>query len=347
MKKSDLLFDYPEHLVATERKSISRVMFVRGGEPQEVTPHYILTQIEPGDVLVVNETKVIPARMVSESGLEILFIENIKDNQWKVLCPVRRWKGETQRLPGGVELRLVEKGLPQTVEANQALDEKYFLENGDMPLPPYIQEARGERRSRKEDRDNYQSAWAAQLGSLAAPTASLHFSSEDLEKVKARGADVVKICLHVGLGTFLPIHADNLEDHKMHSEHVEIQQEVWEKILQAKKEGGRIWALGSTVTRSLESMALKDPSLRSGRQVDSRPERSKGSYCFHTDLFIKPGFEYKVVDVLMTNFHQPESTLLAMVMAFSSIGNVKSNYQWAIERNFRLFSYGDLSIWMK
>lgn len=335
MQKSDLNYSYPDHLVATERKPVSRVMLVQKGEPQEVTPQYVLTQIQPGDVLVVNETKVIPARVVSESGLEILFINNIKGNLWQVLCPVRKWKGEKQILPGGVELTLVEKGRPQLVEANRAVNHEYFFEHGDMPLPPYIQDARGERRSRPEDLENYQTQWASELGSLAAPTASLHFSNEDLEKVKARGADVLKVCLHVGLGTFLPIYADDLDEHVMHEESVSLSEKVWNQIQETKMQGGKIWALGSTVTRALESQALS--------MFEKLGDEFKGQ----TDLFIRPGFDYKVVDVLMTNFHQPESTLIAMVMAFSGIEELKKNYQWAIERNFRLFSYGDLSVWMK
>ena len=338
MLKSDLYFSYPEELIATERKPVSRVMLVQNGEPQEVTTSYILTQIEPGDLLVINETKVIPARVFSQSGLEILFIESLSENEWTVLCPASKWKeGEIQTLPGGIELELVERGRPQKVRANKKMDELYFHEFGDMPLPPYIQEARGERRSRPEDKKNYQTDWARELGSLAAPTASLHFSTEDLAKVTGRGAQIEKVCLHVGLGTFLPIYSDNLDEHTMHSEQVMISEKVWHQIQETKKRGGRVWALGSTVTRALESRAL-----------NSHPEaKSKDLQVYQTDLFIKPGFDFKVVDVLMTNFHQPESTLIAMVMAFAGTNLVKACYSWAIERKFRLFSYGDLSVWMK
>ena len=336
MQKSDLYFDYPEMLVATERKPQSRVMLVEKEEPSEITMSQLLTMIGPDDILVINETKVIPARVFSEDGLEILFIENIKDNQWQVLCPARKWpKGKDLILPGGVTLKLIQTGLPQIVEASDQLTEAYFFENGDMPLPPYIQQARGERRSKDSDKDMYQTAWANEVGSLAAPTASLHFSNEDLIKIKNRGAQVEKICLHVGLGTFLPIHADNLEDHKMHSEFVHIPKSVWNKVQEVKDHGGKVWALGSTVTRALESVDKEKLKL-----TDS-------GYTGHTDLFIKPGFEYQVVDCLMTNFHQPESTLLAMVMAFTDVQITKDCYEWAIERQYRLFSYGDLSVWLK
>ncbi len=301
-----------------------------------MTTQYILTQIRPNDILVVNETKVIPARIYSECGLEILFIENQQGNQWQVLCPARKWpKGQKLILPDGVTVSLVKTGLPQTVETSRAIDVSYFIKHGDMPLPPYIQEARSERRSRFEDQGNYQTDWAEQLGSLAAPTASLHFSASDLDKVRSRGAEVVKICLHVGLGTFLPIHSDNLDDHVMHSESVAIDAEAWQSILETKKRGGDVWALGSTVTRALESMALGHFELKGD------------TYVGQTDLFIRPGFEYQIVSVLMTNFHQPESTLVAMVMAFAGVENMKTNYQWAIDRHFRLFSYGDLSVWKR
>lgn len=336
MLKSDLKFDYPEILVATERKLQSRVMVVQGGEPSEISEGQLLTMIGPDDILVLNETKVIPARIFSEEGLEVLFIHALEDNQWQVLCPARRWpKGKDLHLPGGVQLKLVKTGLPQIVETSSPLDENYFFEHGDMPLPPYIQEARGDRRSRDFDRDMYQTDWADKIGSLAAPTASLHFTNDDIDKVRNRGAQVAKICLHVGLGTFLPIHADDLNDHKMHSEFVNVSCDVWDKVQDVKKNGGKVWALGSTVTRALESVA------------HGKLEKVVDTYQGGTDLFIKPGFEYKAVDVLMTNFHQPESTLLAMVMAFCDIETTKNSYQWAIERKFRLFSYGDLSVWMK
>ncbi|MCB0379563.1 MAG: S-adenosylmethionine:tRNA ribosyltransferase-isomerase [Bdellovibrionales bacterium] len=334
MLKSELFFQYPEHLIATEKKPISRVMWVQSGDPVEVTPAYVLTQIGPDDLLVINETKVIPARIHSAEGMEILFIKNLGERQWEVLCPASRWpKDKTLALPGGVEARLVQKGLPQVIELNQDIELNYFDENGELPLPPYIQQARGERKARSVDSVQYQAAWAERPGSLAAPTASLHFKPEDLQKVKSRGADVASLCLHVGLGTFLPIQGESLDDHKMHKEFVSIPKSTWQKVKTCHEQGGKVWALGSTVTRALESQALHIF------------EEKSEDYIGETDLFIKPGFEFKVVDVLMTNFHQPESTLIAMVMAFAGQKNVLKNYQWAIERNFRLFSYGDLTVW--
>lgn len=336
MQKSRLNFQYPAHLIATERKIHSRVMYVEGSEPVEITLSYLITQIEPNDLLVLNDTKVIKARVTSEEGLEVLFIEALSDSEWSVLCPVRKWPKNTKlKMPGGLELELLEKGRPQKVRVSQKVDINYFSEFGDLPLPPYIQEARGERASRSSDELQYQTAWAQTLGSLAAPTASLHFSTDDIKKIKSRGAEVKNLCLHVGLGTFLPIQTDDLEDHNMHSEVVVVPKDTWQAVLDCKKRGGKVWALGSTVTRALESTAL------------SLLQEEENQYSGTTDLFIKPGFQFEVVDVLMTNFHQPESTLVAMVMAFAGEEVVKRNYQWAIDRNFRLFSYGDLSVWRK
>jgi len=336
MKTNELHFDYPKSLVATERKPPSRVMQVRDGRPQEVSVRGVLNEIAPEDVLVINTTKVIPARVFAEQGLEILFIEDLGENLWKVLCPARRWpKGTRLDLPGGVQLELANGGLPQTVKTSKPLSLDYFEAHGDWPLPPYIQEARGQRVSRVEDAEMYQTAWAQDFGSLAAPTASFHFSNEDLDKVRSRGASIVEVTLHVGLGTFLPVHSDDLKDHKMHFEKVHLSKKSWQDIQNARSQGGRVWAMGSTVTRALESQAL------------GHLEESSEGFSGDTDLFITPGFDFKVVDVLMTNFHQPKTTLLAMVMAFGGIEAVRACYSWAIERKFRLFSYGDLSVWHK
>ena len=336
MRKSDLDYSYPSHLVATYKKARSRVMAVYGIIPMEISLSNLISRMKPDDLLVINDSKVIPARIYGEKKLEILFVENLGQKRWKVLCPAKQWpKNRSLEIPGNIKVQLIQKGRVQIVETSQILDQQYFEKYGDIPLPPYIQQARGERRSRSEDIQMYQSAWAKKPGSLAAPTASLHFSKEDIKKIKARGVLIKSLSLHVGPGTFLPIHSENLEDHKMHSEFVEIPENTWEAVKNCKKSGGKVWALGSTVTRALESMAL------------SMFRKNKTYFFGYTDLFIKIPFEFKIVDVLMTNFHTPKSTLLAMVMAFAGTDNVKKNYQWAIERNFRLFSYGDLTLWEK
>ncbi len=338
MKTSDLNFAYPEDLIATSPQKVSRVMWVdRAHErgPEETTVAQLISRIQPNDIFVINETRVLRARVATSSGLEILFVKELSPGCWEVLCPARKWSAKGEVLPCGTAIQLVQTGLPQIVETTAPLDLTYFEKYGDLPLPPYIQQKRGERKSRERDTQDYQTAWARVAGSLAAPTASFHFKTQDIDKIKARGVDVVQLCLHVGLGTFLPVHAENLADHKMHAEFVSLSKETLEKIRKAQKNGGRVWALGTTVARSLESWALG--------LLQETDDGVQGE----TALFIQPGFQYQVVDVLLTNFHQPQSTLLSLVAAFSDLETVLSCYRWAMEREFRLFSYGDLSVWTR
>lgn len=339
MDLKDLDFSYPESLVATERAAESRVMLVRGGVPTELAGvEALLPYFEPGDVLVLNNTRVLKRRVFSDSGLEILFLNAKGDSQcWEVLCPSSRWKeGTEQILPGGVRLKIISRGRPQVVEPSELLNDRYFERHGELPLPPYIQKARKERHNRSGDSAQYQTAWAEKDGSLAAPTASLHFSKAHLETLRARGVKIVEITLHVGLGTFLPITASRLEEHVMHAEAADVSAAAWASIQDARKSGRRVWALGTTVTRTLEAAAH-----------GLLPAAADGGFCGETDVFIRPGFEFKAIDVLLTNFHQPQSTLLALVSAFADLETVQRCYAWAIEREFRLFSYGDLSVWMK
>lgn len=346
MELKELDFSYPERLVATERAARSRVMLVVGDEPREVEVNDVIEMVAPGDLVVVNDTRVLPRRVFSDSGLEILFLKKAshETESWEVLCPSSRWKSDTfQVLPGGVTLELVARGKPQVVRPSRPLDDAYFDAFGDLPLPPYIQKSRGERRNRPDDVSMYQTAWAEAPGSLAAPTASLHFDLASLDAIRARGAEVARITLHVGLGTFLPITVESLDDHQMHSETVEIPPETWRAVQECKARGGRVWAVGTTVVRALESAACgRLPHLNSPH-LNSVVGTGFGG---ETDLFIRPGFEFQIVDVLCTNFHQPRSTLLALVASFAGLQTVRRAYAWAVEREFRLFSYGDLSVWM-
>jgi S-adenosylmethionine:tRNA ribosyltransferase-isomerase len=339
MQLKDLDFQYPETLVATERAPNSRVMWVENGKPAEISLSQLIEKFQPGDVLVINDTKVLKRRVFSEAGLEILFLKPISVLEWEVLCPSSRWKQNTKQiLPEGFELELTARGKPQTVKSNRPLTEDFFQKYGELPLPPYIQKARNERHNTELDSNQYQTAWAEQPGSLAAPTASLHFTSSHLRELDERGIEIVRLTLHVGLGTFLPIVTENLDEHIMHAEQVEISSGTWQAVQNAKLAGTRVWALGTTVARSLESAALG---------ILPTDPRSPGGYFGETSLFIRPGFAYRVVDCLLTNFHQPQSTLLALVGAFAGLQNVKDAYQWAIEKKFRLFSYGDLTAWIK
>jgi S-adenosylmethionine:tRNA ribosyltransferase-isomerase len=219
------------------------------------------------------------------------------------------------------------------MELSQEIDETYFEHNGEVPLPPYIRKNLKDQHSRQEDRSWYQPHWAKNIGSTASPTASLHFTLQDLDELRQKGVQIVPVTLHVGLGTYLPVDKENLLDFQMHGEEVSVSKNSWDQILSAKKTGGKIWCLGTTSTRAVESVAC---GLVKPNNLGFQGE---------TQLKILPGFEFQIVDILLTNFHQPKTTLLAMVSAFSSLENLKENYKWAIERKFRLFSYGDLSVW--
>ncbi len=335
MKLADLKFDYPEELIATSPVRPSRVMWVAEGHaPQEISIAELLNSVPVGDVLVINNTKVLKRRVFAENDIEVLFLDRIEQtensNTWKVLFPSKKFKaGEVLALPRGFKMRLLEKGRPQLVEVTPPLSDSDFAEIAELPLPPYIQKARDSRHNSVDDEAWYQTAWASMPGSMAAPTASLHFTKSDLDSLKNRGVQVIELTLHVGLGTFLPVVTDDLNQHQMHSEQYEISAKNWNQILATKLAKNKVWALGTTTTRVLETIA--------------RTHRMKG----YTSLLLQPGSEFNIVDRLLTNFHQPESTLLALVASFSSLEQVKQNYAWAIERKFRLFSYGDLSVWIK
>lgn len=336
MKITDLQFDYPESLVATTPQHPSRVMFVGDAhsEPCEISLQDLLGRIPAGDILVVNNTKVLKRRVFA-GDVEILFLKQLNSLDWEVLFPSKKYKiGEKLLLPEGIEMSLLEKGRPQKVRLSAAVTEDYFQRVAELPLPPYIQKARQERHNVSSDESWYQTAWAERPGSFAAPTASLHFTQDDIRTLKAKGVQVIEITLHVGLGTFLPVTAEDLDQHEMHEEYAEISAEAWQKLSGATKKGVNIWALGTTSIRTLESAA--------GGLLTKQAD---GSLSGFTKLLIQPGYAWKMVNVCLTNFHQPESTLLALVSAFASLEQVKTCYQWAIERKFRLFSYGDLSVW--
>lgn len=335
IERSDLQFVFPEELIATEPRRPSRVLWNDHAGPKEISFAECLEQFQSGDVLVINDTRVLPMRVFSEQGLEVLFIERLSDKLWKVLFPASRLKGEAAlRLPGGIHAVLEKRGLPQVVSLNEDISQDYFLTHGEPALPPYIQKARGERHARSEDMMWYQTAWAQHSGSQAAPTASLHFSRKHLSDLKRRGVQIVPVTLHVGLGTFMPIRHDNLDQHEMHFEWAHIPETSLEALEQSKREGRRIWGLGTTVVRTLESYG----------QGLLKPVND--GVAGKTNLFIRPPYDFTWVDILMTNFHQPETTLLALVMAFAGRDQVKTSYHYAIENKFKLFSYGDLSVWI-
>ncbi len=337
MKISDLQYDYPENLVATRPQRPSRVLWIENKTPQEIPWPELLQKIPAGDVLVVNNTKVLKRRVFA-GELEILFLGRLSGSEemWEVLFPSKKYKlGDEITLPLGPKMTLKQKGRPQVVQVSEALSEEYFEKVAELPLPPYIQKARSERHTVQADESWYQTHWASAPGSFAAPTASLHFSPEDFQILRDRGVQIHELTLHVGLGTFLPVTAEDLDQHEMHSEWAEIPRQTWNAIQNAKSEGRKIWSLGTTATRALESAA-------SGVFVEGETGLQG-----LTQILIQPGYSWKVVDRLLTNFHQPESTLLALVAGFSDLNTVKSVYRYAISKGFRLFSYGDLSVWLK
>jgi S-adenosylmethionine:tRNA ribosyltransferase-isomerase len=253
-----------------------------------------------------------------------------------VLFPAKKYKiGDQIEMPGGVSISLIKKGIPQQIKTSEPLTEEYFEQFAELALPPYIERRRQQLESKDyNDEDWYQTEWAKDQGSCAAPTASLHFGNQDWERLRAKGVAVENLTLHVGMGTFLPIQSDKVEEHKMHKEFVSIPAHTLAKISEAKVKGGKVWALGTTVMRSLEAWSRGDF------------EETDAGVQGETDIFIRPGFQFEVVDVLMTNFHQPKSTLLALVAAFAGVFRTKEVYEWAMLNKFKLFSYGDLSVWL-
>ncbi len=334
MKLSELQFEYPESLVATEPQKPSRVMLVENGEISESSLQQILEKIPAGDVFVINNTRVLKRRVFAAlsdgSELEILFLGAKGPKRWEVLFPSKKFAvGAVIALPQGRSMTLVQKGRPQLIELDQEVSEDYFAQNAELPLPPYIQKARGARHNSTADESWYQTAWAKKEGSFAAPTASLHFSEKDIAGLKQKGVQVLEVTLHVGLGTFLPVAVEDLDQHLMHEEYFEIHREDWQKLQDAKKQGHHVWALGTTAVRAIESAARG------------------GELSGLTRILLQEGSEFLVVDRLLTNFHQPESTLLALVFGFAGKDLVKRAYSFAIAQRFRLFSYGDLSVWIK
>ncbi len=336
MDLTSLMYDYPESLIATHKQAESRIMYVaKDSTPIEFSKVDLFNRFSKGDLLVINDTKVEKRRVKSQEGFDVLFVEQMDALTWQVLFPASRIKNkQTVHLPNSVTFTLQERGLPQTVTLNKPLPDNYFMEFGEMALPPYIQKKR-QVGQRFNDETNYQTAWADKMGSCAAPTASLHFTSDDLLSLEKRGVQIQKVTLHVGLGTFLPIKVQNLQDHKMHSEKVLISNESIDAIKKVKAKGAKLWSLGTTTTRVLES-------INKGYF-----KKTNSGFEGETDLFLYPGKKIEVVDNLLTNFHQPGSTLMALVASFSDLNQVKQAYKWAIDKQFKLFSYGDLSVWEK
>lgn len=337
MNTADFDFHLPEELIAKtplEKRDASRLLVVNHKTGQMEDTHFdaIIDQLHPGDALVMNDTRVLPARLHGEKPetgghVELLLLKNIEGDDWEVLAkPAKRLKvGAAISFGDG---RLTATVLEELEHGGRIVRFHYqgiFLEVleslGEMPLPPYIHE-------KLKDRERYQTVYAKENGSAAAPTAGLHFTKELLAKIEAKGVKLVYLTLHVGLGTFRPVSVDNVDEHEMHSEFYTLSEQAAETLRQVKASGKRVIAVGTTSIRTLETI---------GSKFNGEIKADSG----WTNIFIKPGYDWKIVDAFSTNFHLPKSTLVMLVSAFAGRELVLSAYQHAIDEKYRFFSFGD------
>ena len=339
MKTSDFYFDLPEELIAQtplEDRSNSRLMVLdkESGEIQHKVFKDIIEYLNPGDCLVLNNTRVIPARLIGEKvdtggKIEFLLLKRTEKDVWQALVkPGKRAKIGTKFSFGngkliGEVVGLAEEGSRLVKFYYEGIFEEVLDELGNMPLPPYITE-------RLEERERYQTVYSKHNGSAAAPTAGLHFTEELLNDIKAKGVEIAFVTLHVGLGTFRPVKVDNVLEHDMHSEYYIVEKSEAEKINNAKKNGNRVICVGTTSCRTVESAANENGEIVA----------SEG----WTNIFIYPVYKFKIVDRLITNFHLPESTLIMLVSALSSKDIVLNAYNTAVKEQYRFFSFGDAMI---
>lgn len=336
MKKEDFYFELPQELIAQdplEDRSGSRLLVLdkESGAIEHRTFRNIKEYLEPGDCLVINDTKVIPARLIgskvgTDAKIEILLLKRKENDIWETLVkPGKKAKPGTkisfgEGLLTGEVIDVVEEGNRLIQFSYEGIFEEILDKLGQMPLPPYITH-------QLEDKNRYQTVYAKHSGSAAAPTAGLHFTPELLREIKESGVEIAHVTLHVGLGTFRPVKVENIQEHHMHSEFYRIEESEAEKINRAKREGHRIICVGTTSCRTIESAAKPDGTL----------EECSG----WTDIFIYPGYQFKVLDCLLTNFHLPESTLIMLVSALAGREHVLNAYREAVKERYRFFSFGD------
>lgn len=335
MKKSDFYFDLPEELIAQtplQKRDSSRLLLLdkTTGELSHQHFYNLIDSLHAGDCLVLNNSRVLPARLIGcrETGgsVELVLLRDMGEGKWECLSrPGKKTRPGTNLIFGDGELTAtvceVTEGGNRIVEFHY---EGIFLEVlerlGKMPLPPYI-------KAELQDAERYQTVYSKELGSAAAPTAGLHFTQELLAKIAEKGVQIAYVTLHVGLGTFRPVKEDEIEDHAMHSEFCIVPDETAKIVTETKRNGGRVIAVGTTSCRTLESFANEDGSL----------DASSG----WTNIFIYPGYRFKAVDCLVTNFHLPESTLIMLVSALAGRENVLHAYETAVQERYRFFSFGD------
>ena len=336
MKTSDFYYDLPKELIAQtplEPRDSSRLLVLDREKQTLEHKHFydIIDYLNEGDLLVANDSRVLPARIYGikdETGakVEFLLLKQVANNRWETLCkPGKKAKVGTKFSFGNGILRATVVEVKD--DGNRIVDfdceENFFTtldKIGQMPLPPYIT-------AELKDKERYQTVYSHELGSAAAPTAGLHFTTELMDRIKAKGIKIAYVTLHVGLGTFRPVKVDDVTKHKMHSEHYEVPEETAKLINETKKNGGRVIAVGTTSCRTLESVAARYGEIKPCEGF--------------TDIFIYPGFEFKVLDGLITNFHLPESTLIMLVSAFAGYDFIMNAYKEAVKEKYRFFSFGD------
>lgn len=334
--KSDYYYDLPEELIAQDPiadRSSSRLMVLNKETGKTTHRHFydIKEYLKPGDCLVLNNTKVIPARLMGERAdtgavIEVLLLKRRDNNEWETLVkPGKKARiGQKISFGGGLleaeVIGIEEEGNRIIRFSYEGIFEEILDKLGEMPLPPYITH-------KLEDRNRYQTVYAKNEGSAAAPTAGLHFTNELLDEIRAMGVKTEFVTLHVGLGTFRPVKEDNILNHHMHSEFYEVTKETADSINETKKNGGRIICVGTTSCRTIESATGDDGLLKAGSG--------------NTEIFIYPGYKFKMLDCLITNFHLPESTLIMLVSALAGRENVLNAYKEAVDEKYRFFSFGD------
>lgn len=337
MNTNDFDFDLPERLIAQtplEKRDSSKLLVIDHTKKTMVDTHFdhIIEQLNPGDALVMNNTRVLPARLYGQKEetkghVELLLLKNTQNDQWEVLAkPAKRLKvgSQVEFGDGRLKATIIEE-LDHGGRIVEFSYEGIFLEVleslGEMPLPPYIHE-------KLEDKERYQTVYAKENGSAAAPTAGLHFTQDLLEKIQTKGIKLVYLTLHVGLGTFRPVSVDNVDEHEMHSEFYHLSEDAAKTLREVKSNNGRIVAVGTTSIRTLETI---------GNKFNGDIKADSG----WTNIFIKPGYQFKIVDAFSTNFHLPKSTLVMLVSAFAGREFVLDAYKHAVEENYRFFSFGD------
>ena len=339
MRTADFYYDLPEELIAQDPlldRSSSRLMHLnkRTGEISHTDFKHIIDYLNPDDCLVINDTRVIPARLYgskvgTDAGIEILLLKRRENNVWETLVkPGKKAKPGTKISFGdglliGEVLDIVEEGNRLIQFQYEGIFEEILDKLGEMPLPPYITH-------KLQDKERYQTVYAKNEGSAAAPTAGLHFTKELLEKIEEKGVKIAHVTLHVGLGTFRPVKVDDVENHHMHSEFYVVEEEQAKIINETKAKGGRVISVGTTSCRTLESATDENGILQ-----------AKSGW---TDIFIYPGYQFKMIDALITNFHLPESTLLMLVSALAGKEKIMHAYEEAVKERYRFFSFGDAMI---